>query len=116
MYQTRDVPLSPQAEKYYKQLKNQMLIETSGEQITAVNAAAGMNKLLQISGGAVYTDTKEVVRFDLRRLDYRENLIDITYQVNVQNMETLENIIYNLKKIYPKITVTYLDQSSVPSI
>ena len=59
---------------------------------------------------------KEVMRFDLRRLDYRENLIDITYQVNVKNLEALEKIIYNLKKIYPKITVTYLDQNSVPSI
>lgn len=66
MYQTRDVELTPQASKYYKQLKNQMLIETAGESITAVNAAAGLNKLLQISGGAVYTDTKEQVRFDIK--------------------------------------------------
>jgi SNF2 family DNA or RNA helicase len=43
-----------------------MLIETAGESITAVNAAAGLNKLLQISGGAVYTDTKEQVRFDVK--------------------------------------------------
>jgi SNF2 family DNA or RNA helicase len=79
MYQTRDVPLSPQAEKYYKQLKNQMLIETSGEQITAVNAAAGMNKLLQISGGAVYTDTKEVIRFDIKpRLNALQEVMDET--------------------------------------
>ena len=66
MYQTRDIPLTAQASKYYKQLKNQMLIETGGEQISAVNAAAGMNKLLQISGGAVYTDTKEQIRFDIK--------------------------------------------------
>lgn len=66
MYQTRDVELTPQASKYYRQLKNQMLIEAGGEQITAVNAAAGLNKLLQISGGAVYTDTKEQVRFDIK--------------------------------------------------
>jgi SNF2 family DNA or RNA helicase len=66
MYQTRDVELTPQASKYYRQLKNQMLIEAGGEQITAVNAAAGLNKLLQISGGAVYTDTKEEVRFDIK--------------------------------------------------
>jgi len=66
MYQTRDVELTPQASKYYRQLKNQMLIEAGGEQITAVNAAAGLNKLLQISGGAVYTDTKEEIRFDIK--------------------------------------------------
>jgi SNF2 family DNA or RNA helicase len=65
MYQTRDIPLTPQVQKYYKQLKEQMLIETSGESISAVNAAANLNKLLQISGGAVYTDKKEVIEFDI---------------------------------------------------
>jgi SNF2 family DNA or RNA helicase len=81
MYQTRDVELTPQASKYYKQLKNQMLIEAGGEQITAVNAAAGLNKLLQISGGAVYTDTKEQVRFDVKpRLSTLLEAIEETQQ------------------------------------
>jgi SNF2 family DNA or RNA helicase len=66
LYQTREIPLTPQAKKYYKDLKNQMLIETAGESVTAVNAAAGLNKLLQISGGAVYTDTKEEIEFDIK--------------------------------------------------
>jgi SNF2 family DNA or RNA helicase len=65
MYQTRDIPLTPQVEKFYQLLKNEMLIEAAGEQVTAVNAAANVNKLLQISGGAVYTDKKEVVEFDI---------------------------------------------------
>ena len=65
MYQTRDIPLTPQVEKYYKALRSEMLIQAAGEQITAVNAAANVNKLLQISGGAVYTDKKEVVEFDI---------------------------------------------------
>lgn len=65
MYQTREIPLTQQATKYYKALKEQMLVEAAGEQISAVNAAAGLNKLLQISGGAVYTDTHEVVEFDI---------------------------------------------------
>ena len=47
------------------ELKTQMIIATEGESVTAVNAAAGLNKLLQISGGAVYTDEKEVIRFDI---------------------------------------------------
>lgn len=64
-YQTREVPLSTQAAKYYKELKNQLLVEAVGEQISAVNAAAAMSKLLQISGGAVYTDSRGVVEFDV---------------------------------------------------
>ena len=65
MYQTRDIPLTPQVQKYYKQLKEQMMIEAAGTQVSAVNAAAGLNKLLQISGGAVYTDKHEVIEFDV---------------------------------------------------
>ena len=65
VYQTRDVPLTPQVKKFYNELKKQLLIEAAGEQITAVNAAASLNKLLQISAGAVYTDKHDVVQFDI---------------------------------------------------
>jgi SNF2 family DNA or RNA helicase len=65
MYQTREVPLSPQALRYYNALKKDMLIQAAGEQVTTVNAATNLNKLLQLSGGAVYTDDREVVEFDI---------------------------------------------------
>jgi SNF2 family DNA or RNA helicase len=61
----RDAPLTPQQLVYYKKLKQEMLIEADGEEISAVNAAVKINKLLQISGGAVYTDTHEVLEFDV---------------------------------------------------
>tara|TARA_R100000935_G_scaffold24266_2_gene43752 strand:+ start:1604 stop:3169 length:1566 start_codon:yes stop_codon:yes gene_type:complete len=81
MYQTRIIALTKQAEKYYKQLKTQMLIEAAGESVTAVNAAAGLNKLLQISGGAVYTDKKEVIEFDIKpRLSALDEVIFETDQ------------------------------------
>jgi SNF2 family DNA or RNA helicase len=61
----REAPLTPQQKKYYAQLKSQLLFEASGEEVSAVNAATKLNKLLQISGGAVYTDTGEVLEFDV---------------------------------------------------
>ncbi len=64
-YTEREAPLTPQQRKYYNELKNEMLIEAAGEEVSAVNAATKINKLLQISGGAVYTDTKEVIEFDV---------------------------------------------------
>jgi SNF2 family DNA or RNA helicase len=79
MYQTREVPLTAQSAKYYKALKEQMLIEAAGAQVTAVNAAAGLNKLLQISGGAVYTDKHDVIEFDISpRLKELKEVIDET--------------------------------------
>jgi SNF2 family DNA or RNA helicase len=61
----REAPLTAQQMKYYKQLKSEMLIEAAGEEVSAVNAATKLNKLLQISGGAVYTDDGSVLEFDV---------------------------------------------------
>jgi len=79
MTMVREVPLTPQQTKYYNLLKDQMLVHAAGETITAVNAAAGVSKLLQISCGAAYTDEKEVVEFDAApRLGVLEEILEET--------------------------------------
>ena len=65
MYQYRSAPMTGQQQKYYLSLKNELLIKASGEKVSAVNAAAMLTKLLQISGGAVYSDSGEVLEFDV---------------------------------------------------
>jgi SNF2 family DNA or RNA helicase len=64
-YVTRDVPLTAQQQKYYELLRRRLIVQAAGEEITTINAAASLNKLLQLSGGAVYSDTGEVVQFDV---------------------------------------------------
>jgi SNF2 family DNA or RNA helicase len=61
----REAPMTKMQLAYYKMLKTEMLIEAAGEEVSAVNAATKLNKLLQISGGAVYSDTGEVIEFDV---------------------------------------------------
>lgn len=63
-YTTRDIPLTPQQQKYYEHIRKHMVATAAGEEITTVNAAANLNKLLQISCGAAYSDSGEVVVFD----------------------------------------------------
>jgi len=58
---TREAPMTPQQNKYYKLLKEQLMVSAAGQTISAVNAGVAVNKLLQISCGAAYTDDKEVV-------------------------------------------------------
>ena len=65
IYVKRDVALTKQQETYYKKLKAQAAMEVAGEQITAVNAAVMMGKLLQISAGASYTESGDTVQFDI---------------------------------------------------
>lgn len=76
-YMDREAPLTPQQLSFYKRLKKEMLIEAAGEEISAVNAASQINKLLQISCGSVYTDTREVVDFDVsNRLSVVQEIVD----------------------------------------
>jgi len=66
-YVERQVELTKQQQRYYEMLKNRMVIEAAGEAITSVNAAVNMNKLLQISCGAVYSDAGETLEFDISK-------------------------------------------------
>lgn len=65
-YVKRKVDLTPQQNKYYKELKNKATMAADGEEVTAANAAIVMNKLLQISAGAVYSDNGESLLFDIK--------------------------------------------------
>jgi len=74
------VPLTPQQNKYYNAIKQHMMALAAGEEITAVNAAAMLNKLLQVSQGAAYTDNHEVIHFDVsNRLN---ELLDVINQTD----------------------------------
>lgn len=73
----RDAPMTAQQNTFYKKLKSDMLIEAAGEEVSAVNAATKINKLLQIACGSVYTDTGEVVDFDVsNRLGVVQEVIE----------------------------------------
>lgn len=75
----RDAPLTTQQKAFYKLLKSEMLIEAAGEEVSAVNAAVKINKLLQIACGSIYTDSGEIVDFDVSiRLNVVKEVIDET--------------------------------------
>jgi SNF2 family DNA or RNA helicase len=65
-YVKRKVELTRQQKAYYDELKSKMVLNMGGEQVTSMNAAVNMNKLLQISAGAVYTDEGEALEFDIK--------------------------------------------------
>ena len=66
VYTKRFVEMTPQQKKYYETLRKQMTMQVAGEAVTSANAAINMNKLLQISAGAVYTDDGDSVEFDIK--------------------------------------------------
>lgn len=64
--QMRDVGLSPQQERLYKEMKRDLVLQLEQGTITAVNEAALRLKLIQICCGAIYdnTDERNVTRID----------------------------------------------------
>jgi SNF2 family DNA or RNA helicase len=62
--QTRDVEMTPQQNKYYKLIKDQMVAMAAGEKISAVNKGVMINKLLQVSAGSCRTDDGDIIEFD----------------------------------------------------
>jgi SNF2 family DNA or RNA helicase len=73
---TYKVELSEKERKVYESLKDEMAIDIGKEEITASNAAALSNKLLQLANGAIYTDEKGVKEIHQRKLDALEDLIE----------------------------------------
>lgn len=82
-YVIRDVELTPQQKKFYDLMKQKLVVQAAGEEVTSVNAAVNLNKLLQISGGAVYSDSGEVLMFDIanRYKVLREVVEETTHKV-----------------------------------
>lgn len=58
----------------------------------------------------------EVDNFDLRRFDTKEDNMEATYMISVKKIDSIEKLMVDLKKNFPGISVTYIDQNQIPSI
>jgi SNF2 family DNA or RNA helicase len=70
MYTTRDVQMTPEQTKAYKDMLSKLAAEYAGGQIMAVNEAVKVNKLVQIACGVAYDSEHEEVVFPAKpRMD-----------------------------------------------
>tara|TARA_R110002012_G_scaffold43521_1_gene117929 strand:- start:998 stop:1777 length:780 start_codon:yes stop_codon:yes gene_type:complete len=77
VYTEREAPLTRQQEHYYKEVRTQFLMLAEEEIVTSANAAVNLNKLLQISCGAVYANSGNTIEFDVsNRLNVIKEAID----------------------------------------
>lgn len=71
-----EVALSEKEQRKYKELKDNMVLQLSDDEITAANAASLSNKLCQMANGAIYDDDKSVIHVHDRKLDALEDIIE----------------------------------------
>lgn len=72
------IRLSKKEMKQYNQMERDQLLRIDDEAVVALNAAAVMNKLLQMANGSVYADGGDVVKIHEKKLDALEEIIDTT--------------------------------------
>lgn len=70
------VYLSEEEREKYDALKQEMVLQLPGEEVTAANAASLSGKLSQLANGAIYTEEKEVITVHDRKLDALEDIIE----------------------------------------
>lgn len=77
IYQTREVDLTPEQAKAYKDMLAKLHMEYEGGQVLAVNEAVKMAKLVQIACGVVYgAGDQEVVLPNKPRIDEVKDIVD----------------------------------------
>jgi len=70
------VQLSDDEKKRYDELKQDLVLQLPGGDITAANAAALTGKLYQMANGAIYTDDGSTITIHDRKLDALEDIIE----------------------------------------
>jgi SNF2 family DNA or RNA helicase len=106
---TRDVALTKEQEKAYKDMINKLSTEYAGGQILAVNEAVKANKLIQIACGVAYgTDGEHVVIPSKPRMDVLKEVIEESEGkviVFVPLTGALESVASELRKDFTVETV-----------
>ena len=76
LYIDTPATLSDKEFRQYKEMEKEAILQIQDEVITAFNAGTVVNKLLQISNGAVYDQNGNYVEIHDRKLDILEDLIE----------------------------------------
>lgn len=76
LYINRTAKLTASEYKTYKTMERDAVLELEDGDITALNAAAVTNKLLQLANGAAYTDDKSIIRIHDSKLEVLDELIE----------------------------------------
>jgi hypothetical protein len=60
--------------------------------------------------------TKHLKKSDLRRFDSRKESIEATYLVKITDPNNLNKLMEDLRRTFPSVGVTFIDQSNMPSV
>lgn len=104
------IDMSDKQKQVYDQMKAHAFAAIAANEITAVNAGAVLNKLLQISLGWVYNNEHEVVPLDV---DFRLDALVDTIQASERKTIVFVPFIHALDGVVQRLTTEGIDCSVV---
>lgn len=105
---TIEINLPAAALNKYKQLEKDLVLELGEDDITAANAAVLTNKLLQMSNGAIYSESHQVVEVHEEKL---KALLDVIEAANGKPVL----IFYSFKHDFDRIT-SFLKSNKIKAV
>ena len=107
------IDLPPKARKIYDSLKKDMTLQVADEQhITAVNAAALTNKLLQCTSGTAYDEEGESVHLHDAKIEAVQDIIDTIGGESLLIFYQFKSELATLREAFPSL-VEVRDRDSV---
>lgn len=99
----QDVLVDLDSKEYekYKEMEKESVLELEDTDITALNAAAVTNKLLQLANGGAYDEEKNFHHIHDRKLDALEELIEEAQGDNILVFYSFKSDIDRLKERFP---------------
>lgn len=101
-YSTLETPLSAEQISYYEVMRKQALVESDSGNVTAVNAAVLLNKLLQISAGAVKNDAGRVIEIGCK--DRIDQLIELFEQTPQKKLVVFATYRASIELVFKELT------------
>lgn len=115
-YVKRKVELTRQQQTYYDKLKKNHMMTIGEDEVSAVNSAVIINKLLQISAGAVYTDGGDTLEFDIKhRYKVLKEVIDESSQKVLVFVPFKHTIDILVEKLHKDGVTTEIVRGDVPA-
>lgn len=98
----KPIKLGPEQRRCYNELEKEFIINIEGEDITAVNAGVLAGKLLQMCGGAIYTEDKDWVEMHDEKIKALGEIIEKHKGEPVLVGYGFKHELVRLKKAFPQ--------------
>lgn len=120
---TYPVIMTAKEKKRYKELEREAVLTLDEGDVTAVNAAALANKLMQLSNGAIYDDDKKVIELHNQKLEALSEIAEanegkpiLVFYTYIHDKDRILNTFKNAKLLESDKDIEEWNKGNIPML